>query len=139
MTPTTTRPELPAYCDPDKPFVDLIPRDGGQAPGVLTWFPAATDTGHLAGFVRLDVDRDRTLYAVSEYPADWPGRAFVFAKPVSGSGTDKGAESYAVYCEADATQDKPLGSRCECRGFLRHRKPCKHLLCALGLIANHWL
>lgn len=112
-------------------FIDVLPIRGGKRQS-LEWLPHAEDFEHGEGFVILTSDRDRTSFAVAQYPGDSPLLGFVFTK-VSGKGTDKDRESYVLTCTRNGNEAK-----CDCRGHVRHGH-CRHSDCLETLFLNRWL
>jgi len=83
------------------------------------WEP---ETGILTIETQRGRQRHKAVYVVDEIPVDWPGRGFQFSKPEGEPGSDEEADQYTLFLSPAGTQDT-----CECRGFLRWKKPCKHL------------
>lgn len=106
-------------------LTDLLSERGGSRL-TMHWTPGLIPG---CGVLVIESRRDSTTYAVVELPTDRGGRSLRLEKV----GGDPSAEVYAVLCSADGR-----GSRCDCRGFARHRR-CKHLDAATGLVANRWV
>jgi hypothetical protein len=66
-------------------------------------------------------------YYIRPIPSDF-GRAFLVEKFLIQDGTDPEAREYHVLLDVER-------SSCDCRGFLRWGKPCKHLLSVEELVA----
>ena len=122
-------------------FLDVLPVRGGKRQS-LEWMPHDTppDDGAAlpqAGFVVLTSDRDRTAYAVTEYPVSW-GRGFVLTK-IGGKGTDKTRECYDVQCSNAPRDEKgEYDDKCDCRGAVTHGS-CRHQDAVRTLLINRWL
>ena len=116
-------------CEPSTTMLDILPIRGGKR-GTVRWTPHSHDYAHGAGFVVIEMDRDRTAYAITEFPAS-VGRGFMLTK-VGGPGTDKKMSGYAVLC----IDGKAVS--CECRGFTQHGH-CKHGDGTETLLLNRWL
>lgn len=74
-------------------------------------------------------------YFVAEFTADeLPGRAVRMFKPEGDESRSDEPSSYDVTCTraGDAFS-------CECKGFLRWQKPCKHVLALHALLEHEWL
>lgn len=118
--------------EPQRECIDVLPIRGGKRMA-LTWIPHADDYTPLAGYAVISGERDRTGYAVTQFPAGTL-LGFQFTK-VGGKGTDKDRESYGVFCGKDGDASK---DHCECAGFARW-KTCKHSDAARTLLINRWL
>ena len=86
--------------------IRLCVRPDNQAPGIL----------------EIRVGKEATLYFLSEVPSDF-GRGFRLEKLEAA-----GAETYHVNLDGDRHS-------CECKGFLRWQKPCKHIAGLQALIS----
>lgn len=74
-------------------------------------------------YLRIVKDGKTYLYHLASLDSDW-GTAFRLTEL---------AEESDVY---DVMLDGPEGTTCECLGFLRWRKPCKHLKALRALVAD---
>lgn len=110
-------------------LTEVLPARKSSKHSAVRWEPIAGDA-HAAGVLVIDTDRASVTYHVAEFPTDWAGRGFLFAKVTTG--TDPQSESYSVFCGNHGAK------LCECRGFERFRH-CKHTDAAEALIANGWL
>jgi hypothetical protein len=109
-------------------YVEILPERKSSKRTAINWVPSAGDTP-VAGVLTVHADRGSATYVVSEFPTDWAGRGFTFAKVAGGTGPE---ESYSVFCGDHGAK------LCECRGFERFRY-CRHTDAAEALIANGWL
>lgn len=109
----------------------LLPGRGDLPPVEYSWTPGLI---HGCGVLTLIADKPKRFsvtYAVVELPTD-RGRAFRLEKvPGEAVGDDPEALNY----------DVQLGPQCqcECRGFLRWRKPCRHIDAVLVLVNERGL
>lgn len=110
-------------------YCEVLPAAKSTEHAATAWTPGALPG---CGVPTIASRRASVTYAVSTFPTDWPGTAFRFEKVTAG--TDPEAESYSVFCGRDGRNH-----RCECKGFLRWRTACKHILAGHALIANRWL
>jgi hypothetical protein len=111
-------------------FTELLPATISNRHSAIRWTPAPT---RRAGNLVIDTDRNRTQYAVSQFPTDFPGLAFHFEKQTRG--TDREETGYDVFVCARSSGEH---SFCTCKGFTRFSH-CKHLDAAEALIANEVL
>ena len=108
---------------------DILPATLSSQHNGIRWTP----TGPRTGVLVIDTDRSRSTYAVQEFDTRWAARAF---RLVCGTGTtDREADYYD--CLVSLRPEQP--SLCQCKGFLRHRQPCKHLRSLEALIDNGWI
>ncbi len=115
------------------PYSNLLPATTSDPKGrsAYDWQPSDAP-GPAAGVLTIKQPRTYTRYVVCEIPTPWDGRGFHLAKITAGSDAD--ADAYDVFIGRNR-QDV----RCECRGWLRWGKPCKHLLSLIDLVANDQL
>lgn len=116
----------------EREYLDVLPEKDGKSAAIF-WFPIKDQHSPNAGYVRIEDQRGTAVYLVTSIPTKWSGRAFFLSK-IAG-GTDRNQESYSVFCAKKGEGE----STCECRGFLRWRTPCKHLLTCQTLITNQWV
>lgn len=76
--------------------------------------PPTTQVEYDAPVLAIRKARAEELYAVTEFPTDWPGRAFQLVK-------DRTGESYSVFVVDDGQNHQ-----CDCRGFAATAR-CKHI------------
>ena len=114
-------------------FTELLPATLSSKHAGIRWTPDAHAARGTVGTLVIQNERDHAEYRVEEFRAEWRGRAFRLTK--TAGGTDAEAEGYDVFV-SDAG---PAGHICECRGFLRWRRNCKHIEAVLALAANGWL
>lgn len=110
-------------------FRELLPRTASEKRGALAW-DAATRTLTVTG----SRARSCAAYLVDELPEVEGGRGFQLVKVEGGS--DGEATGYAVFVARPGSGEAPS---CECKGFLRWNKPCKHLAAILELLRNRQL
>jgi hypothetical protein len=117
-------------------LTELLP-ESKSGRKTIRWTPAGADVLvdglPLAGTLAIEgkAKRDTAEYTVTEFPTAW-GRGFQLSKLTAG--TDAEAEGYACLIPRDGA-----GATCECRGFLRWNKPCKHIEALQSLVANNWI
>lgn len=110
-----------------KTFTELLPETKSEKHGALQWEPNADDAmSAFAGALTISGKRSFCKYAVTEFPADMPGRAFMLTK--ADAGTDSTEERYACFVGARGA------NLCECKGFA-YAGRCKHLTALATLIA----
>ena len=114
-------------------YAELLPATKTDPKGAgLDWTPTpTTEGGPVAGVLAIKQKRGYTSYVVCEFPTDWPGRAFHFAKLTAGR--DKTEERYDCFLAANG-RDR----RCDCKGF-GFTGRCKHLAALDALVANGWV
>jgi hypothetical protein len=125
---------------PGLPCIEKLPATKSANNSGITWFPATdNEFSPVAGLLRITMVSGRSVksqlsYVVSEFPADFPGRAFHLQK--TERDTRKGADenNYSVFCSAMC----PSNDLCECKGFVFSGK-CKHLAGIRALLENEWL
>jgi hypothetical protein len=114
-------------------FVETLPERKASKHSAIQWTPNDSgDFDPVAGVLVIDTDRARVRYAIAEFPTDFPGRGFLFAKMTDG--TDEESESYSVFCG----KHSPAADSCTCRGW-SYKQTCKHRDAARALLANGWL
>lgn len=104
-----------------RPFVNTLPATLTDSHRGYRWQPATASEPH-DGTLTYETRRERSEYAVTEFPADLSGRAFQCRKP--------SGETYEVLIG-----DAPQADVCDCRGFARYSR-CKHVDCLRDLIAE---
>lgn len=102
-------------------FTNLLPDTKSAKCRGYKFVPTCYGCGTLTYQAKGEVSR----YAVSEFPADLPGRAFAVRKA--------DGETYDVL-----VADRPQNDLCDCRGFARYGR-CKHLDVLRDLLAHDQL
>lgn len=110
-------------------YEDLLPATKSSKHNGIRWTP----TGPRCGALIIDTDTSRAAYTVQEFDNRWAGRSFRYTC-IAGT-TDREAEYYDVLISFREGQP----SLCQCKGFLRYREPCKHILSAEALVNNGWI
>lgn len=113
-------------------YTEALPPTLSSRHGGIKWTPAAEPQASTAGLLVIADEHQAAAYQLTEFRCDFRGRAFRLAK-VAG-GTDAEAAGYDVYLADDGRSHS-----CECRGWLRWRRDCKHVAACLALAANGWL
>lgn len=122
---------------PGLPCLEKLPPTKTCNNSGIRWQPAVgNDLSPVAGLLEITMVRGcRVLsslkYVVSEFPADFPGRAFHLHKTERTGADDS---NYSVFC----SKAGPLGDMCDCKGWI-YSGGCKHLAGIRSLIENEWL
>lgn len=111
-------------------FYERLPATKTDPKPGLNWVPA-DDGSPVAGVLSVFCGRCDCDYEVTEFPADFHGRAFHLRKLDTGKDCTEG--SYSCFVGSNM-QDR----LCECKGFYYAGK-CKHLAALEALILNGWL
>jgi len=103
-------------------FTELLTPTKSEKHGAILWEAKTTDDSPLAGLLTITGKRCHQTYEVSEFPADFAGRAFTLKK-ADGSGF------YSVFIGAGSERI------CDCRGHAAHGR-CKHASALEALVQN---
>ena len=111
-------------------YTNLLPATKSDPKGRTSydWLPTGDTYLPVVGILTVKQSRCYARYAVAELACD-EGRSIHLQK--LDAATDPEAKSYSLNVARDGRT-----ATCECRGFLRHGTPCKHILSLLDLITN---
>jgi hypothetical protein len=112
-------------------FTEILPSQPSSPRNAINFTPASTPG---AGVMTVHTARASVSYAVVALAPQLAGRAFYLAKFEGDVGTDAEADAYVVFCGRTSRE-----CSCECRGFLRWSRQCKHIAACQALIENGWM